>query len=172
MKNLGVLIIGLFLSITVTAQSINSFLERLDDGDEYGVITINKEMFKMLSGMDIDLGEDEEIIKDLVDGINKVRVFLNEDSGSYDDYKEIRGIAEGTSMDNLISVKDKGERVDLYTNPTRNDGIVDGLLLLVREESSNVFIHIDGKINLNHLAKLTDKMNIDGLEHLKKIEQH
>ena len=172
MKNLGVLFVALFLSATLSSQSINSFLERLDDGDEYGVITINKEMFKMLAGMDIDMGEDEEVIKDLIGGINKVRVFLNEDNGSYDDYKEIKGIADGTSMDNLLSVKDKGERVDLFTNPTSSDGVVDGLLLLVHEETSNVFIHIDGTINLNHLAKLTDKLDIDGLEHLKKIDQN
>ena len=172
MKNIGIIIAALLLSVSVQAQSINKFLDKLDAGDDYGVITINKEMFKMLAGMDIDLGEDEEVIKDLVDGINKVRIFMNEENGSSSDYQELKSIASETSMDNLISVKDKGERVDLYTNPTRDDGIVDGLLLIVHEENSNVFIHIDGKINLNHLAKLTEKMDIDGLEHLRKIEQH
>ena len=171
MKKIGFLFAALILSISVEAQSINSFLEDLDDGDEYGVITINRELFKMMTSFDIDLGEDEEAIKDLVSGINKVRVFINEDNGSYEDYKSLKTIASGTDMDNLISVKDKGERVDLFTNPTRDDGIVDGLLLIVHEDTQNVFIHIDGVINLNHLAKLTEKLDIEGLDQLKKLNR-
>lgn len=172
MKRIGIFFVGLLLAVSIQAQTINSFLEKLDDGDDYGVITINKEMFKLLSGMEIDLGEDEDVIKDLVNGINKVRVFMNEENGSYEDYKALKAIANKTSMDNLISVKDKGERVELFTNPTKKDGVVDGLLLLVHEENQNVFIHIDGTINLNNLAKLTEKMDIDGLQHLKKIQKH
>ncbi len=171
MKQSIILIAALFLSMSISAQSINSFLSQLEDNDDYGVITINKEMFKMLASFDIDLGEDEAVIKDLINGIQKVRVFINEENGSTEDYKKIKDIATGTTMDNLISVKDGAERVDLFTNPTSDDGIVDGLLLLVHEETQNVFIHIDGKINLSHLAKLTEKMDIDGLEHLKKINK-
>jgi len=163
--------VGLFLTVSMDAQSIKSFLENLEDNDDYGVITINREMFKMFASFEIDLGEDEDAIKDLVNDINKVRVFINEDNGTYEDYKEIKQLAGGTSMDNLISVKDGKERVDLFTNPTSQDGVVDGLLLLVRENTQNVFIHMDGKINLNTLAKLTEKLDIDGLEHLKKINK-
>jgi len=75
-------------------------------------------------------------------------------------------------MESLVTVKDGSERVELFTNPTSKDDIVDGILLLVREGSNNVFIHIDGKINLSHLAKLTESLDIDGLEHLGKIKDY
>lgn len=159
------------MSVSTQAQTIQSFLGTLEDNDDYGVITINKEMFKMIASFDIDLGEDEQVIKDLINDINKVRVFINEDNGTYEDYKKIKGIASGTTMDNLISVKDGSERVDLFTNPTSDDGIVDGLLLIVHEDTQNVFIHIDGRINLKHLAKLTEKMDIEGLDQLKRINK-
>lgn len=171
MKKISTLLLGLVLSISIQAQSIASFLEDLEDGDDYGVVTVNREMFKMIASFDIDLGEDEEAVKEMINNIKKVRIFMNEENGSYEDYKSIKGIANSTTMDNLISVKDGGERIDLFTNPTKDDGIVDGLLLLVHEEDSNVFIHIDGKIDLNLLAKLTEDMNIEGFEHLKKINK-
>lgn len=170
MKKIISLLSTTLLIISLQAQSITSYLSGLEDGDEYGVVTINKEMFKMIAAFDVDLGDDEDAIRDLIRDINKVRVFINEENGTYEEYKEIKGIAQGTSMENLISVKDGSERVDLFTNPTSSDDIVDGLLLLVREESQNVFIHIDGRINLSHLAKLTDKLDIDGLEYLQKID--
>ena len=169
MKKISILLTAFIFSIGLQAQSINSFLEKLDDSDDYGVITINKEMFKMIASFDVDLGEDEGAIKDLINDIQKVRIFINEDTGTYDEYKEIKSIAGGSSMENLISVKDGGERVDLFTNPTSVDGVVDELLLLVREKTHNIFIHMDGKINLKTLAKLTEKLDIDGLQHLKKI---
>ena len=171
MKKIGILFAAFFLSLSIEAQTINKFLENLDDGDEYGVITINRELFKMMASFDIDLGEDEDAIKELISGIDKVRVFINEDTGTYEDYKALKTIADGTDMDNLISVKDKGERVDLFTNPTRDEGVVDGLLLIVHEDTQNVFIHIDGVINLNHLAKLTESLDIEGLDQLKKINR-
>lgn len=169
MKKISILLAAFVFSMSIQAQSIQSFLEDLDDSDDYGVITINKEMFKMIASFDVDLGEDEAAIKDLINDIKRVRIFMNEETGTYDEYKEIKGIASQSSMDNLVSVKDGGERVDLFTNPTSDDGVVDGLLLLVRENTHNVFIHMDGKINLKTLAKLTEKLDIDGLEHLKKI---
>ena len=171
MKHIGILLVAIFMSVSLEAQTIQSFLADLEDNDDYGVITINREMFKMIASFDIELGEDEEVIRDLINDINKVRVFINEDNGSYEDYKQIKGIASGTTMDNLISVKDGSERVDLFTNPTSDDGVVDGLLLIVHEDTQNVFIHIDGEINLNHLAKLTEKMDIEGLDQLKKISK-
>lgn len=169
MRKISILFTALILAVNVQAQSISSFLSDLEDGDDYGVITINKEMFKMFASFDVDLGEDEDAIKDLINDINKVRVFMNDETATYDEFKKIKSIAKGSDMDNLISVKDGSERVDLFTNPTSQDGVVDGLLLLVREGDQNVFIHMDGKINLNTLAKLTESLDIDGLEHLKKI---
>lgn len=171
MKKISIILSAFLLTISIQAQSIESFLEKLDDNDEYGVITINKEMFKMMASFDVDLGEDEQAIKTLINDINRVRVFINDETGTYEEYKEIKGIANNASMENLISFKEKGERVDLFTNPTSQDGVVDGLLLIVREETQNVFVHMDGKINLNDLSKLVEKLDIDGLDHLKKINR-
>jgi len=171
MKKLTLILMVLFFgSMSMHAQSIKSYLEDLDDKDEYSIVTINKEMFKMIASFEIDFGEDEDAIKDLINDINKVRIFINEEAPDASDYKALKNIAGNTSMDHLISVKDGSERVDLYTNPTSDDSIVEGLLLLVKEESQNVFIHMDGKINLKTLGMLTEKLDIDGLEHLKKIK--
>ena len=172
MKKIISLLSTTLLLVSLQAQSINNFLSGLEDGDDYGVVTINKEMFKMISAFDVDLGDDEDAIRDLIRDINKVRVFINEENGTYDEYKEIKGIAQNSSMENLVSVKSGSERVDLFTNPTQSDDIVEGLLLLVREDTQNIFIHIDGKINLKHLAKLTEKLDIDGLEYLNKIDDN
>ncbi len=167
MKTFLSTVVTFLLIISINAQSVSSFFERLEDGDDYAVITINKEMFRMIASFDAE--SDDEGVKDLIKNIKRVRVFVNDETAEYTDFKELKALAGGTSMTNLISVKDGGERVELFTKPTNDDKYVDGLILLVHEEDQNVFIEIDGRINLDDLAKLTDKMDIDGFDHLKKI---
>lgn len=167
MKTILSTVVTFLLITSISAQSINSFFERLEDGDDYAVITINKEMFRMIASFDAEF--DDEGVKDLIKNIKRVRVFVNDETATYADFKELKSLASSTSMTNLISVKDAGERVELFTIPTNNDKFVDGLVLLVHEEDQNVFIEIDGKINLDDLAKLTEKMDIDGFDQLKKI---
>jgi len=159
----------LFLVITtgVMAQSFDSVFERFEDGDDYTVITINKEMFRMIASFDADL--DDKGIRDLVRNIKSVKVYLNEESGEYADFKELKKIASATTMTNLISVKSADERVELFTNPTGDESVVDGLVLLVHEGDQNVFIKMDGRIDLDALARLAEKMDIDGFDELKKI---
>jgi len=169
MKTFLSTIVALLLITSIQAQSVSSFFERLEDGDDYAVITINKEMFRMIASFDVEF--DDEGVKDLIKNIKRVRVFVNDETGDYEDFKELKALAGSTSMTNLISVKDDGERVELFTKPTNNDKFVDGLILLVHEQDQNVFIEIDGRINLDDLAKLTDKMDIDGFDHLKKIKK-
>ncbi len=168
MKTLMSLIVSLVLITNINAQSISSFFDRLEDGDEYAVITINREMFRMIAAFDVDI--DDQAVKELVKNIKRIRIFVNEETASYSDYKEIKRLAASSTLTNLISVKDGDERVELFTNPTDDEQYVNGLILLVREEDQNVFIEIDGKINLAALSKLTDKMDIDGFKHLNKIQ--
>lgn len=157
----------LLLVICANAQSFDKVFEKFEDGDDYTVVTVNKEMFRMIASFDADL--DDQGIRDLVRGIKLVKIYLNEDNGSYEDFKELKTIALASSMNNLISVKSADERVELFTNPTGDEAVVDGLVLLVHEGDQNVFIKMDGRIDLDALARLAEKMDIDGFDELKKI---
>ena len=172
MKKILFVIAALFISLGAFAQSknIDKFLNSLEDGDEYGVVTVNKEMFKLIASMDADFDE-EEGLKELVRDIKLLKIYILEDEASYDDFKQVHEMARGSSMTELLSVKDGAERVYLYTNSSGDDEYVKDLLLLVRDDDQNVFIKMDGRINLKSLAKLTDNMNIDGFEHLRKIDE-
>lgn len=170
MKKILFVFAALFLSMNVDAQSIDKFLNNLEAGDEYGVVTVNKEMFKLIASMDADFDE-EEGLKELVKNIKLLKVYILEDGASLEDFNKLHALAKASSMTELLSVKDGAERVYLYTNSTGDDDYVKDILLLVRDEGQNVFIKMDGSVNLKSLSKLTDSMNIDGFEHLKKIDR-
>ena len=173
MKNVFLILIAFLVSISLDAQSLKSHFESLEEGDEYAVITVNKQLFKMLGSFDIEMEEDVDI-KEIIKDINKLKIYALDEGASYEDFKKVQTLAESASMDQLLSVKDGSERVYLYTNSSDGSNIVKDLLLLVREgedDGSNVFIWLDGKINLNDISKIAKKFDIDNLDHLEKIDR-
>jgi hypothetical protein len=170
MKNIFSLSFALLLSLTMGAQSINSFFNDLEDRDDIAIVSVNKEMFKMIASMDVEFKE--EGLGELIKGINSLKIYIQEDKADYDLFKKVRAMAQSASMAELLSVKDGSERVYMYTDKNEGADYVKNLLLMVHDDDQNVFIRLDGKVNLKELSKLTDKMGIDGLEHLKKIEQN
>lgn len=169
MKTFLSTVIAVLLISSIQAQSISKFFDRLEDQNDYAVTTINKEMFRMIASF--DGGTDTEGVKELIKNIKRIRLFINDEAASYEDFKELKNLATQASMNNLVSVKDDGERVELFTLPTSDDKYVDGLIVLVHESDQNIFIEIDGKINLDDLARLTEKLDINGLDQLNKIKK-
>lgn len=169
MKTFITIIIGLFLSASLGAQSMNSFFNDLEDRDDIAIVSVNKEMFKMIAAMDVDF--EEEGVSELIKGINSLKIYVQEENADYNIFKQARSLAQGASMSELLSVKDGSERVYLYTDGSGDTDFVKNLVLMVHDGDQNVFIRMDGNIKLSELSKLTDKVGIDGLEHLKKIDK-
>ena len=163
------LITGLLLTFSVSAQSLTSFFNDLEDRNDIAIVSVNKEMFKMIAAMDVDF--EDAGLKELIKGINSLKIYIQEDNADNEIFKQARSLAQNASMAELLSVKDGIEKVYLYTDSSGNSEYVKNLLLMVHDEDQNVFIRIDGTIKLSELSKLTDKVGIDGLEHLKKIDK-
>jgi hypothetical protein len=169
MKTYISLITGLLLTFSVSAQSLTSFFNDLEDRNDIAIVSVNKEMFKMIAAMDVDF--EDAGLKELIKGINSLKIYIQEDNADNEIFKQARSLAQNASMAELLSVKDGSEKVYLYTDSSGNSEYVKNLLLMVHDEDQNVFIRIDGTIKLSELSKLTDKVGIDGLEHLKKIDK-
>lgn len=169
MKTYISFITGLLLTFSVSAQSLTSFFNDLEDRNDIAIVSVNKEMFKMIAAMDVDF--EDAGLKELIKGINSLKIYIQEDNADNEIFKQARSLAQNASMAELLSVKDGSEKVYLYTDSSGNSEYVKNLLLMVHDEDQNVFIRIDGTIKLSELSKLTDKVGIDGLEHLKKIDK-
>ncbi len=170
MKKIITLTLALFIGLSINAQTLRSFFSDLEDRDDIAIVSVNKEMFKMIASMDIEM--DDANVKDLIKGINSLKIYIQEDNAEYDLFKQARTIAQNGNMAELLSVKDGSERVHLYTDKSDGSDIVENLLLMVHDTDQNVFIRLDGVVNLKDLSKLTDSIGIDGFEHLKKVDEH
>jgi hypothetical protein len=165
----GLLLMAVFAVGSLQAQSVGKFLKSLESGDDYAVVTVNKEMFKLISSMDIEF--EEEGLKDLIDGIKQLKVYVKEDGAEKDDFVKLKSLAQEAKMTELMSVSGGDEEVHLFTKYSDGSSMVEDLLLLVHEGTENVFIEITGKVDMKQLGKLTNKVGIGGLEHLNKVDK-
>ena len=69
----------------------------------------------------------------------------------------------------LVTVRDKGSNVRFVTKEA--NGTINELLLLVGGKTEFVMMSFVGNIDLNKIAKLAKKLDIDGAEHLDKVRK-
>jgi hypothetical protein len=67
-------------------------------------------------------------------------------------------------------VRDGQENVRIWS---RDKGtIIEELLLLVGSPDEFVLLSLTGKIDLDKISELSNTLDVQGLEHLDKLEQH
>lgn len=98
-----------------------------------------------------------EMIKGL-DGIYvKAFNFDKPDMYSSKDVDAVARQVDGKGWKKLISVQDKGERMELWMRDNAADG---GMLMIAAKPMELVLINIAGSVNLESLAKLQGRMGV------------
>jgi hypothetical protein len=82
-------------------------------------------------------------------------------------YKEAVNKINTKDYDLLVSVRDEGENVRIWTKSTGD--VINELFLLVGASDEFVMVSLVGDIALNQISKLAKTMNVNGLEHLEKV---
>ena len=146
---------------------IKSFFKNLEDGNEYAVVKVNKEMFELLGAMDTEI--DGQSIEELVKGLEEITVLIKE-GGSEKDYNKFQSLIKSSGLKSYMSFKDVDNDVQLYSSGTTEDGKLDGVVLSVNEGDQTIFVNVNGYVDIKALGKLTKDMNINGLDRLKDLE--
>ncbi|MBK8669874.1 MAG: DUF4252 domain-containing protein [Saprospiraceae bacterium] len=168
MKSIFSFAIALLLSISASSQTdaIERFFKDYQDNDNFTVVYVSPKMFQMVSKV-TDGTEDKElasIVKDLK-GLRILTSKVNPDKI----YKEANRRLNVKEYEELVTVREKDSNVRFVTKET-NDVITE-LLLLVGGKDEFVMMSFVGNIDLNKIARLAKKLDIDGAEYLDKVNK-
>jgi hypothetical protein len=122
-------------------------------------------MFSLFADIDVENPEDKEVMA-ILQGLKSLQVLTTEDQGKKY-YEEAISLIDQTEYKMLMKVKDGDTNVRFLIKKEGN--IVKELLLLVGGDEF-VLLSIVGNINLKKISKLAKHMDIQGLEHLNKVE--
>lgn len=167
MKYLMIFLIAISFSIHSQAQgdAISTFFSDYMEDDDFTSIYIGNKMFDMISKLDLEDSENQEAI-DMLKDIKGLRILTSE-KRPMELYKEAMTKFNTSNYEVLMSVKSEGDNVRFWIQEKNN--VINELLLLVGGEDDFVLLSFLGKIDLNKIQKLSNKIDIKGAEHLKDI---
>ncbi len=146
------------------ADAIEKYFSKYYDDESFTTVYVSPKMFQMVTKV-ISENENEEI-KELIEGIKGLRI-LRSETNAPALYEEAINTINTKEYEVLMTVRDKENNVQFLTKES-ND-IISELLLLVGGDEF-VMLSFVGNINLNSIAKLAKSLDIDGAEHLEKLE--
>jgi hypothetical protein len=100
-------------------------------------------------------------VVEMINGLDGIYVrafnFDRPDVYSAKDIEAVTRQVDGKGWKKLISVQEKGERMELWMRENMNDG---GMLMIAAKPMELVLVNIAGSVNLQSLAKLQGSMGV------------
>lgn len=168
MKYLMLTCFMLMLSISGFSQvdAIAKYFSKYQEDTDFTVVYISPKMFEMISKLAEE--EIEPEVQAIIRDLKGLRVLTTE-KNPMRYYNEVTETLNLKSYEELMTIRDGNSNVRFLTK-SKND-LVEELLLLVGSEEEFVMISFVGKIDLEKISRLSNSADIEGLQHLQKIDQ-
>lgn len=169
MKKVFSLIVAVLFSSLSYGQDniIDRFFSKYENNADFTVVNVSPKMFTMLYKATSEM-EDKEI-SSLMQGIKGLKMISTEKDGAKY-YAEALTKIPTKEYETLVTVKDKGQNIKFLTKGTGD--VVNELLLLIGGDKQFMLMSFIGNLDINKIAKLANKINISGSEHLDKIKKN
>lgn len=166
-KILVILVIFISPYIAKSQTPIDELFDKYSGTEGITSVYITSYMFSMFSDLETNDPEFDELVKNL----KGIKILATDESysGNVNFYKEIINKLPMDQYKELMVIKEKDQDVKFLVN--EKDGKIIELLLIAGGKGENAVISIQGNIDLKNISKLSKSMNINGLEHLKEIDE-
>ncbi|WP_139855718.1 MULTISPECIES: DUF4252 domain-containing protein [Aequorivita] len=175
MKKIAILIALVIAPFISGAQSTFDFLE--DEKNVTSVI-VTKNMFKLLSKMDLDSSDPEaQAYLKMVNDLDYIKIYTTDNPATAKKMNETvaKYISSSKNLGELMRVKDEGTNVKFYSKEGKNENYVSELLMnldgIVDGKPTTVIMSITGNIDLKRISKLTQDLKVPGSELLKDLDK-
>jgi hypothetical protein len=164
-----IVVLGMLVAYTgvwAQGENFNKLYNKYADNPEFTQVSISSAMFKLLADMTLGGSEEDKEVMDMVKKLKGFKMIMKTENAGADKYfKEAKPMFR-TGYEELMTVRnDKDEMLFLVRE--KNDKIEELVMLIGGDKF--VAMSFYGEIDLKKIAKLANKMNVDGFEHLKNL---
>lgn len=159
------LVLLTFLALPLFSQNlVSTFMEGIDSDSRRNAMKMNISGKMLRLAANNDSSADKEM-KDLMKNIDKISMV----AGLSVDEKQKKELQRQlASYEELMTIEEEEQTVQMFTK--ENKGKVEEFVLIVLADDELVLMSITGKIDVNQLSRLSESVNIQGMEHLEKID--
>jgi len=176
------IIIVILLAIAPMFAFGQSMFDKYEDMDDVSTVVVTKQAFKLMGKIGGDTAEAREYVS-MVQNLNNLTVYSSENKAiALKMAADVKKYLKSAKLSELVRIKDKDGNVKIYIKEGIDDDHVSELFMFVNNlnididvngrKPSAVIVSLTGNIDLNRIADLTEKMNIPGGKHLKKVNNN
>jgi hypothetical protein len=170
MKKILIIVMIIGGTVQLNAQdAISRFFEKYASDESYTNVTITSRMFSLFTDLEMESKEDQEVL-DAISKLKGLKILTKDDiTNGKTLYKEALTMLPKAEFEELMSVRDEDK--DMKFMIKEKDGKVSELVMLMGGDTQFFILTLFGEIDLKQVAKLSKAMDIDGLDHLNKLDE-
>jgi len=167
------IILGVALVMSAWVANAQSQFDKFEDIEGVTSVIVNQKAFSLMSKIGSE--SDDEYLN-LIKNIQSLKVFATESAEvAVQMEAAVKTYLKTANLEELMRVKDGDSNVTIYVKEGKSEDFVKELFMFVKDSENSskesVIISLTGDIDLNQIAKLTDKMDLPGGEHLEKASK-
>ena len=173
---LTLIAIGMAFQASGQADAISQYFDQYMNDDRFNMVYVSPKMFELAARMDIESDDLDPEVMSILEDLKGLRVlsYENEEGASKGEalqlYKEAREKINIAEYEELLVARDGDENVHILV---KNEGdIVSELLMLIGGDGEFTMLSFVGNIDLKKVGKLANMLELDGMEHLNKVEEN
>ncbi|HZY78935.1 MAG TPA: DUF4252 domain-containing protein [Cyclobacteriaceae bacterium] len=173
MKKLMVGAVMMMISLGAFAQgdAITKFFTKYQDDETFSQVTVSSKMFSLLTDMEVDNPEDQEVIN-AISKLKGLRILAKDNARDGRTlYKEAMSLLPSKDYEELMSVRDEDKDMKFFIRSGTVPGKIAELVMVMGGSDDFMVLSLFGEIDLKQIGKIGSKMDIDGLDKLHKLDE-
>ena len=159
---------SMFATSSLFAQNktLERYFDRYQEDQRFTTVSVSSRMFGLFADFDMDDPEEAELVE-AISKLKGLKMLIGEQVDNATALFEEAQKENESSMEELMSVRDGGNEFVFYVKET--GGTISELMMIGHEQSQFMMMSLTGEIDLAMLSRLSQKMDIEGFEHLKNV---
>lgn len=162
MKNIILLFVMLLPALSMAqSRAVDQLKERFKGNEEVTSLSFSGNFLNMASWFTSD-NEEDEAVKDLIKGIDRMNILTIPIGGNGIPKKEVKDLRKDISkedFEDLMVIRDGNDRINVMIK--EKDGIISHLLMLINDDQDLTILDFSGHISMDDVALLTDNVNFN-----------
>jgi len=168
----GIAIMVISFAAQAQGDAIAKFFNKYQDDDSFTQVTVSSKMFSLFTNMEVKNAEDQEVLN-AISKLKGLRILAKENTSDAKGlYKEAMGMlpVREKEYEELMSVRDNNKDMKFFIKETK-PGTIGELVMIAGGNEDFAMLSLFGEIDLKQISKIGSKMDIDGLNHLKRLDR-
>ncbi len=168
MKYLMTFIIAFIAFSGFSQSAIDKYFSDFNSDESFTSISISGKMFHLLTHIEGETAEEKEILQ-TISKLEGMKMLVKPQSSANDAVYRSSIKRLGSEFEELMRVEDKEENLVFFIRET--NGQIRELVLIGSGQSELFIMSLIGDIDLNQIAKIGRAIEVDGFQHLEKINE-